>query len=118
MTDAHYAECATNDGEAFACDCHATVDGEAALTAAEYEQAYRTHERDEARDLAFRAAFADEEGSEVQWGIQYAEDRTVSWVGSEASARSLTHSTPEALRRRIVPPWKPVPVGPVPQEKP
>lgn len=75
------------------------------------EAGARLAERDAARDLAFRAAFAPEEGAEVQWGIQYPEDRTVSWVGSEEDARSLTSETPGAVRRRVVGPWKPAPAA-------
>lgn len=68
-----------------------------------------TAERDDARDRAFKAAFAPEVGAEVQWGVQYHEDHTVSRVDSEMNARALTRGiAPDAPRCRVVSPWKPV----------
>jgi len=67
-------------------------------------------ERDAARDLAFRAAFAEEEGSEVEWGVRWATGH-VSRTNDEADSlrwRSRTHRPPDAVVRRVVGPWKPV----------
>lgn len=72
-----------------------------------------TAERDQARDLAFRAAFGVEEGAADQWGVRCEGDCGFFVpVSSENVARRLLRATTEAhplaLVRSVVGPWKPV----------
>jgi hypothetical protein len=75
-----------------------------------------------ARDLAFRAAFADEEGARVEWGVRCAgwhhgHCGFESYGTDETTARHLlrvsTEAHPLELVVHVIGPWKPVP-----QEKP
>lgn len=72
-----------------------------------------TRERDEARDVAFRAAFAPEEGATTKWGLRYA-NGALCWCADEADAREVFAATAAPntdLVRCTVGPWKPVSPG-------
>lgn len=78
-----------------------------------------TREVGAARDLAFRAAFADEEGAATQWGLVYVApdgEETSPWqVADEALARGALRTWSQGdynyVVRRTVGPWKPAPGG-------
>lgn len=83
-----------------------------ALRVALDSQDVLSRERDDAIDLAFRAAFAPEEGATVEWAASHPLD--LEPASDEASARALIAACEASgqecyVEARTVGPWKPAP---------